>query len=110
MVVLSHLTRNAFSGVSPIRDPTFHKFVRNWVTTCVTLAQSFSLFGSKTTHRVPCLIDSSRKRSKRRTLMYLKRGSFEVVRAPQTRKPRSVNSLMQFIPRGFSKACCVLLI
>ena len=50
MVVLSHFTKNASSGFVPIRAPSFQTVVRNWVIVALTLAQSLSLFGSKTTH------------------------------------------------------------
>jgi hypothetical protein len=60
IVVRSHFTKKASSWVSPIRAPSIHTFVRNWVIVCFTFAQSFSLLGSKKIHQVPFSIDSSR--------------------------------------------------
>ena len=108
IVLRPHFTKKACSGVVPIRAPFFQTVVKNCDTVCLTLAQSFSLLGSKTTHWVPFSIDSSRYKNKRRRLTYFQSESFEVVRAPQTRKPRPLNSRKQFIPRGLRISCCAL--
>lgn len=53
IVVRSHLTKKASSGFMPISAPSLQTRVRNSVMVALTRPQSFSLFGSKTTHWVP---------------------------------------------------------
>src|SRR5437016_2530540 len=70
MVVRSHLTKNACSGLLPISAPSRHARVRNWLTLWLTRAQSFSSLGSNTAHCVPSSMDFSMKMNRRRTLTY----------------------------------------
>ena len=107
----SHLTKKACCGVVPKSAPERQTLVRKSDTLRTIFAQSACVFGSKTTNCMPSSIDSRRKSSVRRTLMYFRSAfaSPPIVRAPQTRM-LPLRSRMQLTPCGFSPSCCALLI
>ena len=60
MVVRSHFTKKACSGLVPMMAPLRHSLKRKLETVLRTLAQSCSPLGSKTAHWVPASIECSR--------------------------------------------------
>ena len=68
LVSSSHLTKNACSGVAPIRPPSRQTAVRNAPTSRRMCFHSVRSLGSKTIQFVPSAIDSSIMLNSRRTL------------------------------------------
>ena len=71
IVVRSHLTKNASSGLTPSSAPERQTSVRKLRIVRRTRAHSTSVLGSNTTHCRPRSIDCSMKISRRRTGTYL---------------------------------------
>jgi hypothetical protein len=65
IVVRSHLTKKASSGLLPGTAPDGHSFIRKASTARLMSDQSGSAFGSKTAPCAPLSIDASRARSRR---------------------------------------------
>ena len=84
IVVRSHLTKKALSGVVPTSAPRRQRPRQEVLDAGPHVRQVASTFGSNTAHWVPRSMDRSMKMTKRRTLTYFHSGSSDSVpSAPQ---------------------------